>query len=169
MATLDLDELLAGTVVGSAAAIEPLIRELAADSATRISFRGDLRLVVDGPGPGDVPHLLDVAFPEPPQVEDAARALKLAAGLLREQGASDQVALGWGAELARDLRAQASEVGMRPRAVLQPLRLALTGMTSGPGLDLLLAAIGPEEALRRVHQMRFAIERDRGGIEAGRG
>jgi glutamyl-tRNA synthetase len=48
------------------------------------------------------------------------------------------------------LRAYAAASGQKLGQVAQPLRAALTGSTTSPGIDATLAALGREEALRRV-------------------
>jgi hypothetical protein len=55
---------------------------------------------------------------------------------------------------------------MGTRDVLRPLRIALTGTTNGPGLELVLTAIGAREALRRVHLACTIIDELRGGNQA---
>ena len=63
-------------------------------------------------------------------------------------------------EAARDfvaeLRAWAKERGIKTRALLHPLRLALTGQNGGPEMALVLAVLGPEEARRRIGRAREA-------------
>jgi glutamyl-tRNA synthetase len=48
------------------------------------------------------------------------------------------------------LRAYAEASGRKLGQVAQPLRAALTGSTTSPGIDATLAALGREEALRRI-------------------
>ena len=48
------------------------------------------------------------------------------------------------------LRAYAERTGRKLGQVAQPLRAALTGSTTSPGIDATLAALGREEALRRI-------------------
>ncbi len=50
------------------------------------------------------------------------------------------------------LRAYAGEAGRTLGQVAQPLRAALTGSTTSPGIDATLAALGREEALARIAQ-----------------
>ena len=48
------------------------------------------------------------------------------------------------------LRAFAARTGLKLGQVAQPLRAALTGSTTSPGIDVTLAALGREEALARI-------------------
>ena len=50
------------------------------------------------------------------------------------------------------LRAFAESAGRKLGQVAQPLRAALTGSTTSPGIDVTLAALGREEALRRIQR-----------------
>jgi glutamyl/glutaminyl-tRNA synthetase len=58
------------------------------------------------------------------------------------------------AEAARDVlaayRRLGAEAGVKPRELLMPLRLALTGCEHGPELHYVLAALDRHEALERV-------------------
>lgn len=49
------------------------------------------------------------------------------------------------------LRAYAEEHGLKLGEVAQPLRAAMTGSTTSPGIDLTLSALGREEVLARIH------------------
>ena len=49
------------------------------------------------------------------------------------------------------LRAFAERTGRKLGQVAQPLRAALTGTTTSPGIDVTLAALGRDEALARLH------------------
>ena len=49
------------------------------------------------------------------------------------------------------LRAFAEHSGKKLGQVAQPIRAALTGSTTSPGIDITLAALGREEALARLH------------------
>ena len=74
----------------------------------------------------------------------AARALlgEVAVAL----GASDFTAEGVDAAL----RGFAERAGVKLGQVAQPIRAALTGMTTSPGIDATLAALGREESLARI-------------------
>ncbi len=54
------------------------------------------------------------------------------------------------AALDAALRAFADRAGLKLGQVAQPLRAALTGSTTSPGIDATLAALGREEALARI-------------------
>jgi glutamyl-tRNA synthetase len=49
------------------------------------------------------------------------------------------------------LRSYAETTGRKLGQVAQPLRAALTGSTTSPGIDATLAALGREAALARIH------------------
>ncbi len=49
------------------------------------------------------------------------------------------------------MRAYAERAGKKLGQVAQPLRAALTGTTTSPGIDATLAALGRDEALARLH------------------
>ena len=51
------------------------------------------------------------------------------------------------------LRAFAEAAGLKLGQIAQPLRAALTGSTTSPGIDLTLAALGRDEALARIRAM----------------
>jgi glutamyl-tRNA synthetase len=48
------------------------------------------------------------------------------------------------------LRGVVDELGVKPREVFQPVRLALTGGTVSPGIFESVAALGREESLARI-------------------
>ena len=48
------------------------------------------------------------------------------------------------------LREWWSELGVKPKEVFQPLRVALTGTTVSPGIFESVAALGREETLARL-------------------
>ena len=54
------------------------------------------------------------------------------------------------AQLDAALRAFAESTGRKLGQVAQPIRAALTGSTTSPGIDLTLAALGRDEALARL-------------------
>lgn len=72
------------------------------------------------------------------------KGLQLAAGSLRQ--ASDWSA----ANLEAVLRGAAESSGLKAGAVMQPIRIALTGSTVSEPVNELLAVIGKDEALRRL-------------------
>jgi glutamyl-tRNA synthetase len=51
------------------------------------------------------------------------------------------------------LRAYADGTGRKLGQVAQPLRAALTGSTTSPGIDATLAALGRDESLARITAM----------------
>jgi len=55
-----------------------------------------------------------------------------------------------------ELRAWASERGIKTRDLLHPLRLALTGQNRGPQMACLFAVLGAEEARERLEKAREA-------------
>jgi glutamyl-tRNA synthetase len=52
--------------------------------------------------------------------------------------------------LERELGALVDELGLKPKAVYQPLRVAITGTTVSPGIFDSVAALGRERALERL-------------------
>jgi glutamyl-tRNA synthetase len=165
MATLDVTTLLDGSGIQPTTVNEELVLELAASMPSRVALRGELRLVFDGPGAGDLPHVFAFVAPEPQQLEAQDLALDLAVEHLRAELASGEGAgtdTEWAGPLIARLREAGAARGMGPRDVLRPLRVALTGVIDGPGLELILTAIGAREALRRVHLARIILEELRG-------
>ncbi|MCW2973422.1 MAG: glutamate--tRNA(Gln) ligase / glutamyl-tRNA synthetase [Thermoleophilia bacterium] len=173
VARLPIDELLDG--VGGTfdrVAAESLVRELAGASATTVQLRGELRVVFDGPGTGDLDVILGDAAPDSATRAGFEIALAAAATWLRdlveleEHGDLASADAAVRAQTAvREFRSIAKQNGAPLRSLLHPLRLAWTGRDSGPGLDLILAAIGPRDALGRVQRARTVLE----GIPAGGG
>ncbi len=161
MAQLSTSDLLAGLEIAASAANEPLVRELAA-APSRVALRGELRLVFDGPGAGDLPFVLRFAAPDEHALESANTAWDLATELLREAPDTDDLNA-WAAEFISRYKATGKERGLGARDLMRPLRVALTGSTSGPSLDLVLAAIGRGEALRRVNMAAMVAEEVAGG------
>lgn len=169
MALLDLDDLLAGSGVDASDRLEPLLHEIAADSPSRVALRGELRLVLDGPGHGDLPIVLRMLVDgdlERLAGWDLSYALCIAELRIELDDAADHdddterdsdEELAWAAPWLARVRARAKERGIGMRDLLLPLRVALTGMEHGPGLELLLTALGPAEALRRIHLARIVI------------
>jgi glutamyl/glutaminyl-tRNA synthetase len=160
MAQLDIDGLLLGMDMEATPERALIVAELAAASPSLVSLRGELRLVFDGPGGGDLPLVFGIVAPDDSSRGAHEAALERVLPLLREQLGADP---GWGAQVRTRLVAGAKEAGLGASAVLRPLRIALTGMSGGPGIDLLLDAIGPSEALRRVQLARLVLEELRGG------
>jgi hypothetical protein len=170
MAKLDVGELLSGTGVEPSDVNEPLVLELAASAPSRVSLRGELRLVFDGPGPGDLPMVLAIATPDEASLAAADRALELVVDQLRvelDAGLASGHDTIWAGPFLARLRQIGAEHGVGTRELLRPLRVALTGTIGGPGLELVLTAIGAREALRRVHMAHIVIdELQHGGNDA---
>lgn len=169
MAVLDQASLLEGTNVEPTPEREPIVLELAAASPSRVALRGELRLVFDGPAPGDLPHVLNIVAADGAALTAVDDALELAIAELRHEiaaGPEAGVDGIWAAPFLARLRATGAARGMGTRDVLRPLRIALTGTTNGPGLDLVLTAIGAREALRRVHLAGTVIDELHGGNHA---
>ncbi len=59
-------------------------------------------------------------------------------------------------DLVGELRAWAKERGMRPRDLLHPLRLALTGRNRGPEMARLFMVLGAQESHERIERAREA-------------
>lgn len=170
MAQLGVDELLEGTGVDATTINEPLVLELAASAPSRVALRGELRLVFDGPGPGDLPLVLAITTPDAASLAAADRALALVVDLLRlelDAGMATGHDTIWAVPFLARLREAGREQRLGPRDLLRPLRVALTGTSGGPALDLILTAIGARDALRRVHIARIVIEElQQGGNDA---
>lgn len=62
-----------------------------------------------------------------------------------------------GREFVKELRGWGKSEGMKVRDLLHPLRLALTGRSSGPEMAYLLVVLGAEESRRRVLAGRRAL------------
>jgi glutamyl/glutaminyl-tRNA synthetase len=54
------------------------------------------------------------------------------------------------AALNEGMRAWMKERGLKPPALLQPLRCALTGQAGGPDVFEVMRCLGPERSLRRI-------------------
>jgi glutamyl-tRNA synthetase len=63
-------------------------------------------------------------------------------------------------EVEATLRAHVDELGVKPKEVYQPIRVALTGTTVSPGIFESLAALGRDESVSRVQKARQKAERD---------
>jgi glutamyl-tRNA synthetase len=58
------------------------------------------------------------------------------------------------------LRAHVQDLGVKPKEVYQPIRVALTGTTVSPGIFESLAALGREESLSRVQKAHQKAEKE---------
>ncbi|MDF7674156.1 glutamate--tRNA ligase [Acetobacteraceae bacterium ESL0709] len=56
-------------------------------------------------------------------------------------------------DIDRTLRAFAEEKDLKLGAIAQPLRAALTGTTTSPGIDLTLSALGKDEVMARIRSV----------------
>jgi glutamyl-tRNA synthetase len=75
---------------------------------------------------------------------EVAPRLEAAVELLREAEPFDA------ASLERELEALVERLGVKPRELYQPLRVAITGTTVSPGIFESLAALGRERTIERV-------------------
>lgn len=125
------------------AAPHRLLRELAGAAPDSAAFAAQARTTLGAPDAASV-HAQLGAHPV------AAAALNFAAEALAQREAasdddSETAAEAWLVSVRAHAR---SGAGMR--ATLQPIRIALTGATGGPGLDLIVAALGLAESRRRL-------------------
>jgi glutamyl-tRNA synthetase len=51
------------------------------------------------------------------------------------------------------LRSMAEERGVKLKAVVQPLRVALTGKTVSPGIDQVMITLGKDRVLKRIQKV----------------
>jgi glutamyl-tRNA synthetase len=93
-----------------------------------------------------------LAYPLPLPMQPKAAALLTpdARRMLRELAAALADSSFTPDALDATLRAFAEQTGRKLGEVAQPLRAALTGSTASPGIDATLAALGRDEALRRL-------------------
>jgi glutamyl-tRNA synthetase len=63
-------------------------------------------------------------------------------------------------EVEATLRAHVEELGVKPKEIYQPIRVALTGTTVSPGIFESLAALGRDESVSRVQKARQKAEKD---------
>jgi glutamyl-tRNA synthetase len=84
--------------------------------------------------------------------DEAAKHLERALGELREAEPYDA------ATLEGRLGAMVDATGAKPKEVYQPIRVAITGTTVSPGIFDSLAALGREDALRRVQAALSRLE-----------
>ncbi|HZC19402.1 MAG TPA: hypothetical protein VE225_06805, partial [Rubrobacteraceae bacterium] len=125
-------------------------RELLAVEAIRDEMRllsGAPRLIHGITGPVD-PSTFVHELPET-SAEVYAHAERVLEGRSLED-------LGGAREIVWELRAWAKQVGIKPRDLLHPLRLALTGRNKGPEMAYLFAVLGGREARARIERAREA-------------
>jgi glutamyl-tRNA synthetase len=63
-------------------------------------------------------------------------------------------------EVEATLRAHVDALGVKPKEVYQPIRVALTGTTVSPGIFESLAALGRDESVSRLQKARQKAEKD---------
>ena len=63
-------------------------------------------------------------------------------------------------EVEATLRTHVDELGVKPKEVYQPIRVALTGTTVSPGIFESLAALGRDESLSRLQKARQKAKKD---------
>jgi glutamyl-tRNA synthetase len=93
-----------------------------------------------------------LARPTPIELDDKARAVltEEARAMLRELGPLLAECDFGVAAVDAVLRGFADNTGRKLGQVAQPLRAALTGTTTSPGIDATLAALGKDESLARI-------------------
>jgi glutamyl/glutaminyl-tRNA synthetase len=118
------------------------------------AIREDMRLLSDAPrlvrdllGPVD-PGAFAAELPE-----SSDEVFARAAGALEARRLDS---LEDAQDLVGELRAWAKERGMRPRDLLHPLRLALTGRNRGPEMARLFMVLGAQESQERIERAREA-------------
>jgi glutamyl-tRNA synthetase len=118
------------------------------------AIREDMRLLSDAPrlvrdllGPVD-PGAFAAELPE-----SSDEVFARAAGALETRRLDS---LEDAQDLVGELRAWAKERGMRPRDLLHPLRLALTGRNRGPEMARLFMVLGAQESQERIERAREA-------------
>ncbi len=125
-------------------------RSLPPDRVERLleGVRGNLTLLADVGRELEVFLGTEVGW-EP----EALRALEEgeSRGLFADLAARLEVLAQWNAErLKSDILAVGERLGLKGRALFQPLRAALTGRTHGPELPLVAELLGPEKTLSRL-------------------
>ncbi len=61
-------------------------------------------------------------------------------------------------EVESSLRSLVDELGVKPKEIFQPIRVALTGTTVSPGIFESVAALGRDESLSRVDKALHKAE-----------
>jgi glutamyl-tRNA synthetase len=97
-------------------------------------------------------------FFEGPKDDPEARERVLGASgaleaLAAARDALEELPAPWGQEqLEESLRGVADRLGVKAKAVFQPLRVALTGTTVSPGIFETVALLGRDETLARIEE-----------------
>lgn len=104
---------------------------------------------------GEAPALAAGVLDRPRLAEDSASLVHAAAPALRQfrsmrADASDWISAGSARQLLAAYRSWGKEHGSGARAVLMPLRIALTGVEHGPELPFVLAALSRDETIYRI-------------------
>jgi glutamyl/glutaminyl-tRNA synthetase len=159
-AALDITELLRGTVAEGRTGIEPLVREFAAESATRGELDRQLRCTFEGPLPADLTAALESVPADDIAVQNERWAATLDSVIeaLEADIAAGNERDGWAASLLSIVRAAAKQTGIPIRDVMRPIRIAISASVHGPALDMLLTAIGMEETVQRATRARLVLD-----------
>jgi glutamyl-tRNA synthetase len=156
-----IDRLLPHIAEGSvlAAKLTPRLREQWLTAMPSLKERAKTLLdLIDGA------HFLQADRPIP--LDDKANALLTAEAkaLLHDVAAELAVVEPWGAETTEQaVRTFAERKGAKLGAVAQPLRAALTGRTTSPGIFEVLAVLGKAESLARIADQVHLEEAQSGG------
>jgi glutamyl/glutaminyl-tRNA synthetase len=121
--------------------LEPVVDAL----RTRLDTYGDINEKLALLFPGEDPVLVGV-WRELAGDADARGVLSEVARRLAEQEEWSSAALG------KAVREAGKAAGARGAALFHPVRRALTGAAEGPDLGKILAALGKDEAIRRIRQ-----------------
>ena len=144
------------------AALEDLLPDLGADQGLPAAFDEQLksRLLAAMPGLKEraktLVELLDSAYylyAARPLIPDEKAASLLKDGKVRIAGISEKLSAltEWTAATVEGIvRAHAEELGVKLGQIAQPLRAALTGRSTSPGLFDVMVVLGKEESLGRL-------------------
>jgi len=130
----------------------PLSQEIAEGTPTVASLRHEVARLRERPAPPDEPFdetdlkVLREFLAREATAAAAAATSPAAAPISAEEAGAMHAAVLTG------LREWGAARNLPPRAVLQPVRRALTGQRSGPGLQHVLGALGPDEVQQRVQR-----------------
>jgi glutamyl-tRNA synthetase len=151
-------------------ALEAVLAELGPPRGLGPTLGPDLRRKFLGAMPGlkerakTLVELLDSAYflyaNRPLRLDDKARNLLADGGRERLTGLDEKLAAlaEWTPEaLEATVRAHAEALGVKLGQVAQPLRAALTGRTTSPGLFDVMAVLGREETLGRLRDQTAGI------------
>ncbi len=124
------------------------------------SVRNRMETLADAVGPTDVyvrpaGELEPKAISELRRAPDLDEALSLCVSALRGESSEDRETAD---RVVKELRGSAKERGWNAKAVLWPLRLAVTGLTVGPDLAYLIMFWGPGGCADRIEAARKTLE-----------